>query len=590
MCGLRYNLRMPDLSSLVFAFLFSAPLLAQGQQATRPQTAATLPELTMQWREDVNALDRLYRFPLSAAHDAALAGLHQQWTQRMQAVDFEGLARREQIDWLLLSDAIRHAGEKLKNAQTEAAEVSSYLEYKQHLLPLLEARSRRDLPHARESAEAMQAAAQWIEHWQTSWTEAAEKDKENGSGARPSPSHMRKVARVNGRMRQAIKSWYDFGAEYNPEFTWWCKKPWEKLNKALEDHGKFLEETIGGIDPKDEDRLIGQPIGIDGLLAALRHERIVYSPDELISIAEREFAWCDKERARAASELGLNGDWRAAQNQVRSIQVAPGDQPQMIRELADEATEYFEQRDLLTVPEGCKQTWRMQMMSPERQRFSPYFTGGEVISIAYPTQGMEHEAKMQSMRGNNRHFSRATVHHELIPGHHLQGYMARRWNTHRGQYYTPFLVEGWALYWELRLWDLGFAQSPEDEIGMLFWRSHRCARILFSLNYHLGNWTAEECVDFLVERVGHDRRNASAEVRRSIQGGYGPLYQVAYMIGGLQLRALHKELVQSGTWTERDFHDTVLKQGSIPVDFIRAALDTAPLKKDLPVAWRFADE
>ncbi|MFT5200501.1 MAG: hypothetical protein ACI87O_003182 [Planctomycetota bacterium] len=579
---------MPHLPSLVFAFLLSTPLLAQGQQTTRPQTAATLPELTMQWREDVNALDRLYRFPLSEAHDKALAALHERWTQRMQAVDFEGLARREQIDWLLLSDAIRHAGEKLKNAQKEAAEVSIYLQYKQHLLPLLEARSQRDLPLARASAEAMQAAAQWIEDWQARWTEEA--DEENDSGASPSPSHMRKVARVNGRMRQAIRSWYEFGAEYDPEFTWWCEMPWKKLDKALEGHGKFLEETIGEIDPKDEDRLIGQPIGLDGLLAALRNERIAYTPDELIAIAEGEFAWCETERARAASELGLGDDWRKALEQVRSIQVAPGAQPLMIRELADEATEYFEQNDLLTVPEGCDQTWRMQMMSPARQRFTPYFTGGEVISIAYPTQGMEHDAKMQSMRGNNRHFARATVHHELIPGHHLQGYMARRWNTHRGQFRTPFLVEGWALYWELRLWDLGFAQSPEDEIGMLFWRSHRCARILFSLNYHLKNWTAEECVDFLVERVGHDRRNASAEVRRSIQGGYGPLYQVAYMIGGLQILALHKEMVQSGTWTEKDFHDTLLKQGSIPVDFIRAALGTERLKKDMPVAWRFANE
>ncbi|MDF1836793.1 MAG: DUF885 family protein, partial [Planctomycetota bacterium] len=118
---------------------------------------------------------------------------------------------------------------------------------------------------------------------------------------------------------------------------------------------------------------------------------------------------------------------------------------------------------------------------------------------------------------------------------------------------------------------------------------HRCARILFSLNYHLGKWSAEECVDFLVNRVGHDRRNATAEVRRSIQGGYGPLYQAAYMVGGLQLRALHAELVTHGTWTEREFHDTVLKQGSIPIEYIRAAMGSQRLEREFPVTWRFAD-
>jgi len=200
---------------------------------------------------------------------------------------------------------------------------------------------------------------------------------------------------------------------------------------------------------------------------------------------------------------------------------------------------------------------------------------------------MDHDSKLQSMRGNNRHFCRATVHHELIPGHHLQGFMSDRWAPHRGMFHTPFLVEGWALYWELRLWDLDFASGPEDELGMLFWRAHRSARILFSLNFHLSNWSPEECVDFLVERVGHDRNNAEAEVRRSIQGGYGPLYQAAYLLGGMQLYALHQELVVGGDWSEPDFHEAILRQNSIPPDLIRAVLNGTQLTRDLAIDWRF---
>ena len=57
--------------------------------------------------------------------------------------------------------------------------------------------------------------------------------------------------------------------------------------------------------------------------------------------------------------------------------------------------------------------------------------------------------------------------------------------------------------------------------------------------------TPQECIDLLVNRIGHERDNATAEVRRSFTG-YGPLYQAAYLLGGLQLRALHRELVESG--------------------------------------------
>jgi uncharacterized protein (DUF885 family) len=102
--------------------------------------------------------------------------------------------------------------------------------------------------------------------------------------------------------------------------------------------------------------------------------------------------------------------------------------------------------------------------------------------------------------------------------------------------------------------------------------------------------SGDECVDYLVERVGHERRNAEAEVRRSIAGNYGPLYQCAYMLGGLQFRALQRELVREGGWSEREFHDAVLRENALPVELLRAALTDAPLAPDARASWRFADE
>ncbi len=226
------------------------------------------------------------------------------------------------------------------------------------------------------------------------------------------------------------------------------------------------------------------------------------------------------------------------------------------------------------------------MISPERQLISPFFLGGETLQIAYPTDEMEHADKMMSMRGNNPHFSRATVHHELIAGHHLQGFMNRRYKDYR-YYRTPFWTEGWALYWELLLWDMDFPRSPEDRIGMLFWRMHRCARIIFSLNYHLGEWTPQECIDFLVDRVGHERANAEGEVRRSFTAGYGPLYQLAYMIGGMQFYAMKKELVDSGKMTIKEYHDVVLRENAMPVEMVRAIITDQKLKKNFETSWEF---
>jgi uncharacterized protein (DUF885 family) len=200
---------------------------------------------------------------------------------------------------------------------------------------------------------------------------------------------------------------------------------------------------------------------------------------------------------------------------------------------------------------------------------------------------MSHAQKQMSLRGNNVHFARSTVHHELIPGHHLQGFMMARYRTHRKPFRTSFWIEGWALHWEMLLWDLGFPQSPENKIGMLFWRMHRCARVVFSLGYHLGEMTPEECIDLLIKQVGHERTNAVAEVRRSFAGDYGPLYQCAYLIGGFQMRALYKELVESGQMTARTFHDAVLKENAIPLEMVRASLANQTLDKTFLPQWKF---
>lgn len=324
-------------------------------------------------------------------------------------------------------------------------------------------------------------------------------------------------------------------------------------------------------------------------MSELKSEMIPYTPEELIAIAEKEMAWCENEMKKASRELGYGDDWHKALEYVKTLYVEPGKQPELIKELALEAIKFVDDNDLVTVPDLARESWRMEMMTPERQLVSPFFLGGETILVSFPTNTMAHEQKMMSMRGNNIHFARATVFHELIPGHHLQGFMASRYKTYRGLFSTPFWTEGDALYWEMLFWDLKFPKTPENRIGMLFWRMHRCARIIFSLNFHLEKMTPQECIDFLVNRVGHERDNATAEVRRSFDGSYGPLYQIAYLIGGLQIYSMHHELVDSGKMTNRQFNDAILKENRIPIEMVRASLTKQKLTRDFTTNWRFYD-
>lgn len=519
----------------------------------------------------------------SPARRSRLDELHRQCLATLEALDFDKLAQDGQIDHLLLKN---HVSRELRQSQLNAqaqTEVVPLVPFLPALLELEDARRRMEPIDAAKVADQLNDLTQQVESARRQLDERLKPD----ASSRPKKSLAHRAARAIEQVQRLLRHWFGFYDGYDPLFTWWVASPYKQLDQGLGGYASFLRERVAGARADDREAIVGDPIGREALLSELAAEWICYTPEELLQIAEREFAWCETEMRRAAAEMGCGDDWKKALEQVKRQHVEPGKQPELIRRLALEAIEFLDQRDLVTVPPLARETWRIEMMSPERQLVNPFFTGGRVISVSFPTGAMTHEQKLMSMRGNNIHFARATVFHELIPGHHLQQFMQQRHRTYRQLFSTPFWVEGWALYWEMLLWDLDFPQTPENRVGMLFWRMHRCARIIFSLKFHLEQMTPEECIDFLVERVGHERENAAGEVRRSFGGAYSPLYQAAYLLGGLQLRALHGELVASGKMSNREFHDAVLRENSIPIEMLRAKLANQTLTRDMQSSWKF---
>jgi len=362
------------------------------------------------------------------------------------------------------------------------------------------------------------------------------------------------------------------------------------LKKRAELELARLDKPLPTNNPRKTDNsgIPGVARGREGLIRDLEDELIPYTPEQLILLADREFAWHENEMKKASREMGFGDDWKKALEKTKTMHPPPGGQPAMIRDLLNEAVEYVRSRDMVSVPQVNVESQHMIMMTPERQLVNPFFTGGGQMSVSYPTNTMEFEARQQSMRGNNRPWSHATAFHEMIPGHNLVQYFGQRFNGYRPSLGGgPFYGEGWAVYWELVLYDMGFHDTPEERVGALFWRMFRCARIIFSLRFHMGQWSPQESIDFLVDRVGHERENATAEVRRSFDGSYSPLYQAGYLLGALQLKSLRKELLDSKQMTQKAFHDEILRMGSMPIELIRLGLTKQKLTRDMSIDWKF---
>jgi len=586
-----------------------ADLVQPTPAATRP-TAAYVPaeiatmtapasselrELVERFVSDRDELRRFYDVPGSGLQLRRSEEFFRAWQQRLAAMNYGALGVEGRIDYTLLEARLAYELHLVAREQRRAAEMAPLLPFAEAIARLQESRRLLEPLDPKAAAASLDAMRTAIEETKARLEAGLKADPAKPAATdataplTPTKIVAYRAAKHAAELKDTLADWFTFYDGYDPDFGWWTRAPHKAFVEALDGYVTFLREKIVGIEPGKDEPIIGDPIGRDGLMAELANEEIAYTPEELIEIANREFAWCEAEWKKAAREMGCGDDWRAALAKVKQDYVAPGRQPALVRDLALEAIKFVQDRDLVTIPPLAADFWRMQMLSPERQKVAPFFLGGDDIYVAFPTDAMDHDQKLMSLRANNVHFARATVFHELVPGHHLQYYYEARYNPHRELFTTPFWVEGWSLWWEFQMWDLGFPRGPEDRIGMLFWRTHRCARIIFSLNFHLGKWTPQQCIDFLVDRVGHERASAEGEVRRSFNGDYLPLYQVGYMMGALQLRALHHELVDTGKMSNRDFHDAILRGGPMPIEMVRARLKGEKLPRDFKAAWRFYD-
>ncbi len=567
---------------------------------------------------ELRDLERIFPLAGSAARQAALEKFYSGQLSLLEGIRFDEMSQPGKVDYLLLRDRLLREQRQVTEEGKRDAEVAALIPFQQTIIGLEEARRRMETIDAQKSAIALEKLVHDI---------AVAKD--SMAGVKGNPAVLNRAAQRLEQLRGTLTSWYDFYALYDPKFVWWVEASHKKADEAVEAHAQLLHTTSGvagtltagaggagggrggrgggggnggrggggggrraaaGPLGSDEELSGAGPAGREALLEALCTAMIAYTPEQLITLANREFAWCDKEMLRASNEMGMGDDWKKALEAVKNKYVEPGQMIYLVRDLSHEAIEFVEKHELVTVPELVKQDYWEEAMTPEGQLTAPFFLGGAVIQVSSPASSQTLEQRMETLRGNNIYFARATVFHELVPGHHMQGYMTQRYRTYRSLFSTPFWTEGMAFYWEMLLWDLGFTHTPEQRIGALFWRMHRCARIIFSLSFHLGKMKATECVAFLIDRVGFEKANAEGEVRRSFNGSYPPIYQCAYMLGALQFYALHKELVGSGKMTNRAFHDALYREGNMPVEMVRLAVGGEKVARDYQASWKFYGE
>ncbi|PNY25834.1 Uncharacterized protein TCAP_04205 [Tolypocladium capitatum] len=528
---------------------------------------------------DLGDLNTFYHVSISPARHRRLHRFYSDELQSLFEVGFDALNQQDRVDFILLRNFLRRCVNQLKAERHGYGGLEPLIPFADIVVSLCERRKNVEPMEAEFVAKQLDNITTMVSRVK----QGVQDDKIEAS-----KTNAYKASKIISELRSHLAEFFGFYSSYDPMFDWWCATPWRAADCVLGEYLPLVQTKLAGMRADGTGDIVGEPIGREALLSEMEAEVLAYSPEELVQLANEQYRWCVQQMTTVSNELGYGNDWKRAMEYVKKRSVPPGEQPQLVLELAREGANFVRDHDLVTVPPLAEETYRMFMMSPEMQKVAPFFLGGPSIRVAYPTAEMPHDLKKMVMRGNNRHFSRAAAFHELIPGHRLQLFMMERHRSHRRLFTTPFSVEGWAMYWELVFWQRGdFFVSPEDRIGTLFWRMNRCARITLSLLFHLGRVRPQECIDILVSSVGHERSTAEGEVRRWLNGDYAPLYQAAHMVGALQLANLRREVLAKGCCTEKEFNDKVLTCGAIPNELVRALVLETDLKPDYEAKWRF---
>jgi uncharacterized protein (DUF885 family) len=341
---------------------------------------------------------------------------------------------------------------------------------------------------------------------------------------------------------------------------------------AIDEYATWLSGTL---DHGTDDWALGRE-RFDELVALRGFD---LDTDAILEIGWQQLAENRAARAATAREIDSTVDEATIVDRIKDDQPATFEAAlDAYRDVMVRGRAHLIEHDLVSIPQGE----RVEVVAtPEYLRtvipFAAYFEPPKFdvtpTGIYVVTPSVDDDPR--AMREHNYSAISNTSIHEAYPGHHLQLTAASRHpSLTRLLTDAPEFVEGWGMYSEQMMRETGFDDGPAFRFNMYTDAIWRACRIVLDVRLHRGELGVDEAVRFLVEQTSFERANARAEVHRYT---YTPTYQLSYLLGKVLLLELREEQRRrlGEHFRLRDFHDTLLRNGSLPISFHRRLLEAA---------------
>ncbi len=318
-------------------------------------------------------------------------------------------------------------------------------------------------------------------------------------------------------------------------------------------------------------------VGPDVFRELLRTEHLLTEdPDELEAIGWTVLTETKRELESVARSIDPSLPWFELIERLKAHHPPKDRIVETYREEVAKARQFVQDKGVATLPEG-EQLRVVETPAFERATTpyaaymptAPFDAQSEGLFYVTPIETNEPpEVQEERLRGHCLFALPITVIHEAYPGHHLQLTVAARLPSKvRKVFGNNLFVEGWALYCEELMWELGYTDDLRVRLFQLKDLIWRAVRVIVDVGLHCKGMGFEEAVRWLVQEAHLEPTNAAAEVRRYTASPTQPL---SYLIGKQAIKQLREKVQreEGAAFSLQHFHDRLLQWGGLPIPIV----------------------
>jgi len=215
-------------------------------------------------------------------------------------------------------------------------------------------------------------------------------------------------------------------------------------------------------------------------------------------------------------------------------------------------------------------------VAPVPVAIAPKYTTGRYAQPQDDTQAGFYWVNTYNLPSRPLYVLPSLTAHEAVPGHHLQislnSELGDSIPAFRKSFYLSAFGEGWGLYSEFLVEEMGIYTTPYELFGKLTYEQWRACRLVVDTGIHALGWSREQAVEYLRSNTALSLHEINTEIDRYISW---PGQAVSYKIGEIKIRELRKKAEDAlgSKFDIRDFHEVILGQGTVTLEIMEELVE-----------------